>query len=96
MKKTIAFLIAGGLCTALSAVGLLQRVTVEGRFASSDVIVRNGKAYAPLGDIAKAMGMTVVKTSSGYDLVKPGGANMVQGVRGKVGDELFNGRHRLR
>jgi hypothetical protein len=95
MKKLV------GLTFGIAVVGStlawigFQRVSVEGKFATSDVIVRNGKTYAPISDIAKAMGMVVVKTSGGYDLVRPGGANMVQGLRGKIGQELFNGKYRF-
>jgi hypothetical protein len=88
----VGFAVVGA--SAILAVGL-QRVSVEGKFATSDVIVRNGKTYAPINDIAKAMGMVVVKSGSSFNLVRPGGANMVQGLRGKVGQELFNGRHRF-
>jgi hypothetical protein len=88
----VVFAVVGA--SAILAVGL-QRVSVEGKFATSDVIVRNGKTYAPINDIAKAMGMVVVKSGSSFNLVRPGGANMVQGLRGKIGEELFNGRHRF-
>jgi hypothetical protein len=70
-------------------------VRIEGKFATSDTISKNGKTYVPLGDVAKALGYTVSKTSTGYDLVKAGGANQVQGVSGKIGDMLFNGRYRF-
>ena len=94
MKRVALVLLAVAGGTAIWAAGL-QRVSVEGKFATSDLIVRNGKTYAPINEIAKAMGMVVVKSSDGFNLVRPGGANMVQGLRGKVGEELFNGKYRF-
>ena len=93
--KGIGLTVAIGVLSAVIISASIQRVSVDGKFATSDVIVRNGKTYASIGDIANALGMTVVKTSSGYNLVHPGGANMVQGLRGKVGQELFNGKYRF-
>ncbi|MBB6052334.1 hypothetical protein [Armatimonas rosea] len=49
----------------------------------------------PIADVAKALGLTVVKTSKGYALVKDGGANQVEGVRGKLGETVFDGKWRL-
>ncbi|MBC8066399.1 MAG: DUF4352 domain-containing protein, partial [Chlorobia bacterium] len=94
MKRT-GFVLALAGITALGITFWGQQVRIEGKVATSDVFTRNGKTYVPLADIAKALGMAVVKTGSGWDLVKPGGANMVQGVKGKVGEELFNGKYRF-
>lgn len=80
---------------AIGSTLLVQQVRIEGKVATNDVITRNGKTYVPISDVAKALGMTVVKTGSGWDLVRAGGANMVQGLRGKVGEELFNGKYRF-
>ena len=80
---------------AIGSTLFIQQVRIEGKLATSDVISRNGKTYVPLSDVAKALGMTIMKTPTGWDLVRAGGANMVQGLRGKVGEELFNGKYRF-
>jgi len=36
--------------------------------------------------------MQVVAKGAGYDVVKAGGANMLQGQNGKIGQELFTGK----
>lgn len=93
-KRIIAALGLVGFAAFGSSL-LIQQVRIEGKVATNDVITRNGKTYVPISDVAKALGMTVVKTGSGWDLVRAGGANMVQGLRGKVGEELFNGKYRF-
>ena len=74
-----------------------EKLVYNGKMASSDVRVIDGNAYVKLGDLAKALGMVVVKLpGGGYELTKPGGANQVQGVtQGKIGDVLFDGRWRF-
>src|SRR5262249_44397470 len=49
-----------------------------------------------LADVAKALGMVLVKRAGGYEITTAGGANQVQGVaQGKIGDVLFDGRWRF-
>jgi hypothetical protein len=72
------------------------RLTVNGNPASSAARVIDGRLYAPVEDIAKALNMVVVKRGSGYDITTPGGANQVEGLRGKVGAMLFDGKWRFR
>jgi hypothetical protein len=69
---------------------------IKGALASGSVMEVKGVAYAPIRDIAKAMNLSLSKTGRGWELSDAGGANMVQGTTGKVGDELFNGRHRFK
>src|SRR5262249_4121540 len=69
---------------------------INGSLASSSVIDVNGVPYVPLKDVAKATGMTLSKTGRGYEMSPAGGAGMVHGLEGKVGDELFNGFHRFK
>jgi hypothetical protein len=45
--------------------------------------------------VAKALGQQVAKTANGYELTTAGGANQVEGMRGKVGDVLFDGNWRF-
>ena len=69
---------------------------MNGTTTSTDVRVIDGKAYVPLSDVARALGMVVVKRSDGYEIKKPGGANPIKGVtQGKIGDVLFDGKWRF-
>ena len=72
------------------------KLFVNGVAASSDVFVRNNVVYAPIRDIAKAMDMVVVKRPDGYEIKRAGGANPIEGVRGKVGDTLFDGNFQFK
>ena len=79
---------------AWAAVG--SNLIMNGKVASRDVRVIEGSAYVKLADVAKALNMTVVKRSDGYEITKAGGANPIEGVtQGKIGDVLFDGRWRL-
>src|SRR5262249_2492007 len=40
--------------------------------------------------------MTIEKRPDGYALVHAGGANQIEGLNGKIGDDLFNGRYRFK
>jgi hypothetical protein len=63
-----------------------------GKVASRKVRVINGESYVPVRDIAGALGLTVVpRPGVGIELTREGGANQVEGLRGKVGDTLFTG-----
>lgn len=70
---------------------------LNGKTASTDVRVINGSAYVSLADVARALGMIVVKRpGGGYEITKPGGANQVGGnLQGKIGDVLFDGQWRF-
>ncbi len=67
------------------------RLFINGKAASNSVIERNGTAYVPLKDVASALGGKLQKTARGYEISEAGGANMIEGISGKVGDQLFNG-----
>lgn len=71
------------------------KLIFNGKVASNSVRVINGKAYAPLADFANAQGMIVVPISGGYEIKKAGGATPIVGLRGKVGDVLFDGKWRF-
>jgi hypothetical protein len=94
--KGTTIIVSVAALTAAVAAGRLTDVRVEGKFATNDVLMKGGRAYVPLADMAKALDLTVQKTSTGYDLVKAGGANAVGGLTGKMGDMLFNGKYRFK
>ena len=65
---------------------------LSGKPISTDLIVRNGKVYAPIADIAKGLGMTVTPRADGFAIAPEGGANQVGDQTGKMGDVLSNGQ----
>src|SRR5438105_3140889 len=87
--------IVGVLCGAavtavVAAAG--SKITVDGSATTVDVQMIAGRPYVPLSEIAKAFGRNVQKTADGYALAVPGGANAVDGLRGNIGDTLFDGK----
>lgn len=68
---------------------------INGQVASTDVRVINGRAYAPIADIAKALGQSVAKSGNGYELAAAGGSNEIGGYKGKQGDVVFTGKWRF-
>lgn len=71
-------------------------LTIDGKVASTGVRTLDGSVYVKISDIAKALGLVVVKRGGGYELQKPGGANQIAGaLQGKVGDTLFDGKWRF-
>ena len=89
--------LAGGLL-ALGVAAIAAgnaRLMMNGKTASSDVRVIGGKAYVPVADVAKSLGMVVVKRGDGYEIKKPGGTFQVGNLNGKVGDVLFDGKGRF-
>ena len=76
---------------------LADTLTVDGKTAPADVRTIGGSPYVKLADVAKALGMIVVKRPGGhYEITRAGGANQVNGVKqGKIGDLLFDGRWRF-
>jgi len=90
LKKRIYWPLAG--LAIFSAAYAIQtvRVTVNGKPVSGRMI--DGSVYVKLADVAKALDQTVVKNGSAYEMVPAGGANMLQGTKGKLGEELFTGK----
>lgn len=93
------------LIAALGIVGIAglvyaqatRSLLINGKVASTDVRVINGKAYAPIADVARALGSTVVVRGSNYEIVNAGGSNGLQTkLMGNVGDWLFDGGWRFR
>lgn len=96
--RSIAVITSCGLLGLLAGVWAAQSgktLVLNGRVASNDVRIINGKAYVPLEDIAKANDMVVVMTQRGYEIKKAGGATPIKGLQGKVGDVLFDGKWRF-
>jgi len=96
MRRRIVLLCALGAAGAALAIQAGQTLKINGQVASNDVRVIGGKAYVPVADVAKAMGLTVVKTGNGYELTKEGGAGQLQAKgNGKIGQEIFDGKWRF-
>ena len=91
----LAGVVCGAAVTAVVAAAG-SKITVDGSETTVDVRMVAGRPYVPLNEIATAFGRKVQKTSVGYALVIPGGANAVNGLRGKVGDTLFDGKWRFK
>ena len=73
-----------------------SKLILNGKVASDSVRTVNGAAYVRLSDVAKALGLTLVKRGDTYELTKAGGAGQIEGaVKGKIGDQLFDGRWRF-
>lgn len=73
-----------------------KNLTWNGKIASHNVQVMNGQAVVPLADLAKALGMVIVKNRDGsYEIKKAGGTFQAGDLSGKIGDVLFDGQWRL-
>jgi hypothetical protein len=90
------------LAVAFGVVGLgfavqaAQNLKINGQVASSDVRMIGGKAYVPVADVAKALGLKVAKVGGGYELSNEGGAGPLQAKgSGKIGQEIFSGKWRF-
>ncbi|RYG30478.1 hypothetical protein EON81_24830 [bacterium] len=68
---------------------------INGQVATTDVRMINGRAYAPIADIAKALGQSVVKNGNGYEFAAAGGSNEIGGYKGQQGDVVFTGKWRF-
>src|SRR2546423_1385136 len=73
-----------------------QKLYLNGKIASTDILMHNGVAYVPIRDVAAALSMNLQKRPDGYAIGASGGANQVGGINGRVGDDLFNGEVRLK
>lgn len=70
-------------------------LVINGKVASSNVKTVGGRPYVSLSDLAKSMGMVVVKTKKGYEIKKAGGTYQAGDLNGKIGDVLFDGKWRF-
>lgn len=93
----------GALCAVVLTSGALAawaansgvRLTMNGKTASSDVRTIGGKTYVPIADVAKSLGMVVVKRGNGWEIKKAGGTYQVGDLSGKIGDVLYDGKWRF-
>src|SRR4051812_10681592 len=81
-------------CAAMPAQAAAP-LTINGNTVSADVRSIGGTAYVRMSDVAKALGMVVTKQGAGYEIKKAGGAGQIEGMTGKIGDRLFDGRWRF-
>lgn len=73
-----------------------MKLYLNGKVASSDLRIIDGRSYVPVADVAKALDAQIIKRGDGYEIATPGGANQVAGVaQGRIGDELFDGKWRF-
>jgi hypothetical protein len=73
-----------------------SRLYVNGQVASQDVRVIDGRNYVPVGDLAKALGMTVVSRADGIELTNAGGAGQIANRNvGRIGEDVFTGKWRF-
>lgn len=74
------------------------KLTLDGQTISTRGIVQGGQLFVPAADVAKALGKTYAYnagTKTGT-IADGGGASQNDGVSGKVGDWLTNGRTRIK
>lgn len=94
-RKLVATSLVLGAAFALAAAYQAINVTMNGKVVTTSGRMINGSLYVKLADVAKAMDMQVVPKGGSYELVQAGGANMLQGTKGKLGEELFTGKWRF-
>jgi hypothetical protein len=86
--------LVGGAVAVQAADG--AQLMMNGKVVSANVMTINGQSYVSLQEIAKAFGMVVAKGDDGnLEIKKPGGTEPVQGLEGKIGDVLFDGKWRF-
>lgn len=89
-SRLFAVIAIVGLGAALALAFQGVRVTMNGKPATGRMI--DGSVYVKLADVAKAFDQTVVSRNGVYSVVPAGGANMLQGTKGKLGQELNTGK----
>lgn len=94
--KTLEITLAFSATLAVAALAVANsKLILNGKVASTDVRVIGGTPYVRLSDVARALDMVVVKRGDGYEIKKAGGATPIQGLQGKIGDVLFDGKWRF-
>lgn len=90
MKKLVFLSVASlSVASALAWIHFAgSELDINGKHVSTEFMTKGGKTFVPLADVAKALNMVVTKTADGYSLAPSGGANQVDGLNGKVGDQL--------
>lgn len=92
MSKRRIFAAVGvaGLIAATVWAAQATKVTMNGKTVSGRTI--DGSVYVKLSDVASAFDLQVAKSNGGYALVQAGGADQLNGIKGKVGTEIFTGK----
>ena|GEM_PF-1362188 len=88
-KPSLALAAAASL--AVAAIAALRgpgELTMNGKSVETTFLVQGGRTFVPLSDVAKLLGATASKTSTGYALSAVGAGSMVTGTEGKVGQTL--------
>lgn len=86
--RWIWFAALGGVAAVALAAKAQTTITYGQTTVTTDTIVKNGRTYVPIADAAKAFGVQVRKTDSGFEFFQEGGANQLNGLTGKVGQTL--------
>ncbi len=77
---------------ATTAWAASAKLYINGKLASSSLLIIDGRSYVPVADPAKAQGATIVKRSDGYELTLAAGTyQLTQVAEGKVGDKPLDG-----
>jgi len=95
LDKFVKFATISAAIVAVASAAHADKLILNGKVASTNVKTVNGQPVVPLSDLAKAMGMVVVKSNGRYEIKKAGGTYQVQDLSGKVGDVLFDGKWRF-
>lgn len=88
----IPLVFVAGVCAGGQAA---QKLIINGSVASTDLRTISGRTYAPIADIARALGFGLVTKSGAIEMTEAGGAGPVQGRAAKIGELLFTGRWRF-
>lgn len=80
----VGMLLAGLILSAAPAAAG-DTLVIYGKTVSTDVRSLDGSAYVNLADVAKALGMTLVKGPGGYELTKGPGGSKVSDVAAVLG-----------
>ena len=103
----ITLCISVPLIAALAQAGSHMIIFVGGKTATADVKIIGGSPYVKLSDIASALHAALAKQGGNYTMVPnksvpsdkgsvaTGGANQIEGMKGKIGDLLMTGKYRF-
>jgi hypothetical protein len=95
LKLTLVAASSAAIATAVT-MQRMETLIVNGKPHQVAVRVIDNSAYVKLADVAKALDMVLAKKSDGvYELTRAGGTHQVDGLRGKVGETLFDGQWRF-
>ncbi|HEY3331411.1 MAG TPA: hypothetical protein VGK19_15380 [Capsulimonadaceae bacterium] len=96
-RLAFSVLPVAAISCAVASAAPKQTLTINGKVASTDVRTIDGKAFVPVGDVARGLGQSVVKTPGGYTITVAGGGNEVADKYvGKLGDDVFTGQFKFK